>query len=198
MTTTFKPTRLRISVDRFVKMFDAEVLTWEDRVELMDGDILKRPPITSARPVDAVTRLLERLAGSLGETAVVTKVVLLELDGSTLLSPDLCVLKPEADHRLEPYVRGSDVLLLIEVAEHSLDFYQLSKRETYARHGIPEYWVVDVNAQCVHVYHHPTEGSFLETREVGRTESVAPRAFPHLIIPVGDIFGISFMTRFAR
>ncbi len=100
--------------------------------------------------------------------------------------PDLALLRPRS------YVRvgatTEDVLLVIEVADTSLEYDLTVKLRLYARAGIPEYWVVDANAEVLHLYRAPAGDGYREHRHAVRGETVELPAFPGAAIPVDAIF----------
>src|SRR5260370_25316594 len=81
----------------------------------------------------------------------------------------------------------ADALLVIEVSQSTLTFDRGEKLQTYARAGIPEYWIVDLVHERLLVYAHPEDNGYASQRIAGRGESVAPSAFPDASIAVGDI-----------
>lgn len=187
MTTVFTPTRLRITVDRYQKMVAAGVLTSSDRVELIEGEILDMAPI-GTRHAAVTCRLLKRLLLSLADTATVRAASPVDLGSFSEPEPDLLVLKPRADDYMDQHPQARDVLLLIEVADSSLAFDQGAKRELYARFGISEYWVVDVNGQRIWAYLWPARGMFQRSREHLIDETISPLAFPEVRFAVRELF----------
>jgi Uma2 family endonuclease len=80
-------------------------------------------------------------------------------------------------------------LLLIEVSDSSLTFDQGVKRRIYARYGVSEYWVVDVDGRRIVTYREPMGQGYARTLEFAGADVVAPLAFPDVKIVVGDLFG---------
>ncbi len=103
--------------------------------------------------------------------------------------PDLMLLKRREDFYRDKIPEAPDVLLLIEVSDSSLAFDQGIKLNLYARYGVAEYWVVDVEGSRVVIYEEPGVKGYSRKREFAGAETVAPRAFADLEITVAKIFG---------
>ena len=187
MSTVFTPTRMRISIDRYQKMVAAGVLTSSDRVELIEGEILGMAPI-GTRHAALTGRLVKRLLLSLGDRATVRAANPVDLGHFSEPEPDLLVLKARVDDYLHAHPQAQDVLLLIEVAESSLAFDQGIKRALYARFGVSEYWVVDVNRQRIFAYLSPAKGTFQVSREYLINDTISPQAFPDFNLAVRELF----------
>jgi len=187
MSTVFTPTRMRITVDRYQKMVAAGVLTPSDRVELIEGEIVDMAPI-GTRHASVTGRLFKRLVLSLGDAATVRAGNPIDLGSFSEPEPDLLVLRPRADDFLRAHPQAEDVLLLIEVADTSLTFDQGAKRELYARFGVSEYWVVDLNGRRIFAYLAPSEGAFQRSREYLVDETISPQAFPEVKLAVRELF----------
>jgi Uma2 family endonuclease len=78
--------------------------------------------------------------------------------------------------------------LLIEVADSSLAFDQGAKLSLYARHGVPEYWVIDVQNERLLAYGQPSDGAYQRFREVCPGETIAPAAFHGIRIAISELF----------
>jgi len=189
MNAVFTPTRIRISVERYRKMRAADILTSEDCVELIEGDLLVMAP-TGARHDQVLTQLYKQLVdGGAAEAAWVVPGRMVVLGEYSEANPDLLLVNASAPRpRFRAALQPQDVLLLIEVADGSLAFDQGVKSDLYAQYGIAEVWVVDVNAQRVFVYSQPVDGGFQQARTVHRDARLAPLAFPALTIAVADLF----------
>jgi Uma2 family endonuclease len=187
MSTVFTPTRLRITVDRYQKMVAAGVLTSSDRVELIEGEILDMAPI-GTRHAAVTGRLVKRLVLSLGDAATVRAANPIDLGRFSEPEPDLLVLKPRADDYMSAHPQAQDVLLLIEVADSSLAFDQSAKRDLYARYGVNEYWVVDLNGQRIFSYLWAARGVFQRSREYLLDDTISPQAFPDFKLALRELF----------
>jgi Uma2 family endonuclease len=181
------PQRARISADRYQKMVATGVLTKYDRVELIDGDILDLPPIGLSH--SAVTARLNKLfVLSVADSAIVSPGGSVKLSDYSVPQPDLMLLKPRDDFYSGHIPTAPDVLLLVEVSDSSLAFDQGAKRALYARHGVIEYWVVDIPGKCVHVYREPTAEGYATWLEHSMADVVSPRELPVVQVTAGPLF----------
>jgi Uma2 family endonuclease len=102
---------------------------------------------------------------------------------------DFAVLRPCADFCRERHPRPEDVLLVIEMSDSSLRFDRAIKRPLYARHGIAEYWIVDLPGEAVELCRAPTEHGYGSVVRVGRDRTVSLECLPDVTISVGDRLG---------
>ena len=148
------PSRHLISVDAFHRMGETGILGPQDRVELIDGEIIDMSPIgvLHAAIVDVLARHFGRRAG---ELVFVRCQNPLRLDDISEPEPDLAILRPRADFYMTAHPGAADVLLVIEVADTSLAYDLGTKVPLYARHGIPEVWVIDAATRHTRVFRRP-------------------------------------------
>ena len=145
----------RLSVDDYERMGQANILGEDDRVELIDGEIIDMPPIGSPHG-GAVKRIANRLARAFGETEAILAVQApLRLSDFSEPQPDIALLRPRDDFYAKSHPRPEDVLLIIEVAETSLRYDRDKKLPLYARADIPECWLVDLAGQALWIYRNP-------------------------------------------
>jgi Uncharacterized protein conserved in cyanobacteria len=151
------PSRHLISVEAFHRMGETGILGLADRVELIDGEIFEKSPIgvLHAAIVDALLRHLSR---SVAESAVIRCQNPLRLDEFSEAEPDVAILRPRADCYTTAHPGPADVLLVIEVADSSLAYDLGTKVPLYARHGIPEVWVIDAATRQTRVFRQPVGG----------------------------------------
>ena len=180
--------RHRFTVEEFYRMVTAGIFTEDDRVELVEGDIVDMMPV-SARHAACVKRLNHLLTRALGEQAIVGVQDPLRLDAHTEVLPDVMVLRPRPDFYAEAHPGPADVLLVVEVAETSLTYDRDVKGPLYARHGIPEYWLVDLEADRVWVHRRPGKEGYAEVKALGPEADLTPEALPDVRIPVRAILG---------
>ena len=148
------PARHRISVDAFHRMGEVGILGAADRVELIDGEIIDMSPI-GVMHAAIVARLASHFSQRLGPTAVVWCQNPLRLDEVSEPQPDITILRPRADFYTTAHPGPADVLLVIEVADTSLAYDLGTKVPLYARHGIPEVWVIDAATRRTRVFRQP-------------------------------------------
>ena len=180
--------RRLFTTDDYHRMGQAGVLTEDDRVELIEGEIIEMSPIGSphAARVKRLNRLLVRRVGTRAIIQVQDPVVLSRLSEP---EPDLAVLKPREDFYAARHPQPADVLLLVEVADSSRVFDRTVKAPLYARAGIPELWVVDVIDEIVEVHRKPLRGAYHDVKRFVRGKRVTIAAFPGMAFRVADILG---------
>ena len=167
-------------------MGEAGIFTEDDRVELIDGEILEMTPIGPAHAwvVDRLTELIvTRLVGK-AHVRVQNPV---RLDRHTEPQPDLVVAR-RSDAYAARHPEPGDVLLAIEVADSPLRYDRLEKAPRYARSGVPEMWLVDVEAGAVTVHTDPGPDGYASGRVRRRGDQVVSTSVPELGFSVDDIF----------
>jgi Uma2 family endonuclease len=178
--------RHQFTVDEYYRMGAAGIISEDDRVELIEGEILEMTPISSrhAGAVNRLNRLLSQQAGECGLVSVQNPVRLGERSEP---QPDLALLRPSEDCYAASHPEPKDVLLIIEVAETSADYDREVKVPLYARAGIPEVWVVDLTERRVEVYRGPGPHGYDRVHRIRSGESVSPEALPHIRLAASDI-----------
>jgi len=176
------------SVTEYYRMAEAGILSEDDRVELIEGEIVIMSPIGSPHSacIDRLTRLLVYGAG---EAAIVRVQNPIHLSDYSEPQPDLCLLKPREDFYADHHPTPSDVLIVIEVADTSLAYDQTVKATLYAKAGIAEYWLVDLNHDLITVYTQPVNGYYRNSQRFGRGDSLSSAAIPGLTLTVDDMLG---------
>ena len=172
------PLRSRpFSVHEFHRMTDAGILSEDDRVELIDGDIVEMAPI-GPRHASCVMRLTSLLTEQLGGQAVVSVQNPIQLGERSELYPDVAVLAPRSHEYRTELPGPADVLLLIEVADTTADADRTVKIPRYSHAGIVEVWLVDLNSDVVHVHSDPTSAGYRVTKIVRRGDLLQPIRLP--------------------
>lgn len=185
--TTFALKR-RFTVDEFHRMGEAGVLGEDDRVELIDGEVLTMTPI-GPRHASCVRRLIALLSRLAAGAAIVDAQNPLPIGEFVEPQPDIVLLRPRPDFYRDAHPRPSDALLVIEVAESSADYDRTIKAPLYARGGIPELWIVNLHEQVVEVYRHPESGRYAEQLIARRGTSISLPTPGAPQIAIDDIVG---------
>jgi Uma2 family endonuclease len=178
------PTRHRLDVDAYYKMVEAGILAHPHRVELIDGEIFDMAAIGS--PHAAITsRLVRSFALAAADGRALLRVQdPLRLDGYNEPQPDIVLLRPRADDCRGGHPNAADVLLLVEVSESSLAHDRGTKLALYARFGVPEVWIVDLQGAAVEIYREPA-GEAYAVKERLTAGSLAPVGVSGVLIDVG-------------
>lgn len=160
-------------------MVEAGILRPDERVELIRGEIIKMSPIgpRHGAAVDGATRAFVRLAG---DNAIVRVQGTVVLDQLVAPQPDLVLLKPREDFYVKKNPGGTDILLIVEVADSSLDYDTTVKPALYAILGVHEYWVADLQNDRVLCYSDPLKGTehYQTVREFRQGDVLAPQLLP--------------------
>ena len=181
-------TKRRFTVSEYHQMAQAGILGEDDRVELIDGEVTEMTPI-GRRHAATVKRLTRIFVVTFGDDAIVGVQDPVVLSEYTEPQPDLALLRPRPDYYASGHPTPEDIFLLVEVAETSADLDRRVKVPRYARSGIPEVWLVDLEQETVTIYHDPTSEGYRAARVVRRGDQLAPAAFPDRPMAVADILG---------
>ena len=181
---TSTPTRRRFTVEEYCAMVDAGILAEDERLELLDGEIILMPPINPPHE-SGTDQLTGQLLYPLYGRALVRVQGSIMLDDSSLPQPDLAVLRLRDNYQRER-ATAADVLLVIEVADSSLRRDRELKLPHYAAAGIPEVWIANVPARQVEAFSDPVDGIYQSRRIVPADGQISPIAFPDVVLTVGD------------
>ena len=179
-------TRRRFTVHEYHRMGEAGILHEDDRVELIEGEIVEMPAIGTRHfsCVNGLTRLLVR---GVGDSAIVSVQNPVRLDEHTEPQPDLAVLRARDYRRSLPGPK--DVLLLIEVSDTTLPYDRGVKLPLYARAVIQEVWIVDLSGEVVERHTDPSENSYRHTARMRRGDRIECPALPHLALTTDGVLG---------
>lgn len=180
--------RRTFTVDEYYAMAEAGILSQDDRVELIEGDILRMTPIGS-RHAACVLRLSTFFHQHLAGRALVSVQSPLRLSQYSEPEPDIALLQPQDDFYAEAHPMPADTTLVIKVADSSLTYDQQVKIPLYARHGVPEVWLVDLSRELIELYREPSPQGYEQTIQARHGEEITPQSFVDLTLSVDDILG---------
>lgn len=180
----------RLSVTEYHKMGESGIFGEDEHIELIDGVIREMSPkgTKHTSSVSNLTNLLPQLLAGKALIRVQDPIVLYD---DTEPEPDVVVVKLRDDAYVEAHPRPNDVLLLIEVADTSLEYDKMVKLPRYATAGIPEVWIVNLVENIIEVYREPFVafgmGRYRIRMEFVEGETITPQAFGDLKIAVDDV-----------
>lgn len=179
--------RRLFTVAEYHEMVQVGILGEDDRVELIEGEIIRRSPIGS-RHAACVDRFNQKLSSQVGRKVIVRVQNPVHLGDHSEPQPDLCLVRAKSDFYARQHPGTQDILLVIEVAEDAAGDRAL-KIPLYARAGIREVWLVDLEAEIVEVYLSPAHEGYRKVRKEKRGKSLVPTALPDVEVALGEIFG---------
>lgn len=180
--------RRQFNVAEYHRMAEVGILCEDDRVELLDGEIWQLSPIGS-RHMACVNRLTAAISRQIDQSVIVSVQNSIQLDDYSEPQPDLALLRMQPDFYAAALPTAADVLLLIEVADTSLEYDRGVKLPRYARAGIPEVWLVDLQENIVRAYSQPTENGYQIIRQLRPGQAAIATMIPGLAVAVNDILG---------
>jgi hypothetical protein len=176
----------RFTVEEYHRMGAAGILREGDRVELIEGEVVEMAP-EGSRHAGQINRLNSLLAARLGSDAIVAVQNPVQLSATSELQPDVALLRPRADFYRDAHPGPADVLLIIEVADASLEADRRVKVPLYAKARTAEVWLLDLAAARVLVYRRPTPEGYADERVVAPADSLAPKALPDLLLTAAQL-----------
>jgi Uma2 family endonuclease len=180
--------RKKFTVEEYYKLGEVGILGPDDRVELIDGDIVYMAPI-GTRHASCVNRLV-----TIFSELVTRKMISLpvqnpvHIDAYSDVQPDVVVAKPDQYGYEDKHPEPEDILLLIEVADTTIR-RDREKAIIYGRAGIIELWIVNLEAQLVEVDRDPTANGYTNVQRFRRGDTISPLAFSELVVSVDIILG---------
>lgn len=179
--------RRKLSLTDYHRMGEAGILREDDRIELIQGELIEMAPIGS-RHASMVSHLTYVLADATGTTAFVWAQNPIALPPDSEPQPDIALLKPRTDRYAGSLPGPADVLLLVEVADTTLAYDRDVKLALYAQHGIPEVWIIDVQAGLLSIHRDPSPQSYQRVLSPGKTEAISLAMLPDVTIDLPTIW----------
>jgi Uma2 family endonuclease len=165
------------TVHDYHRMVDAGILSEDDRVELIRGEVIAMSPI-GPRHSAAVLRANQALGRLVGDLAIVGVQGSIRLDEYDEPQPDLYLLRPKDDFYASGHAGPTDIFLIIEVADSSLEYDSTIKMNLYAETGVPEYWISNVRDDCLVAYSNPIKDTYGTAQQFLRGQTIAPKLLP--------------------
>src|SRR5262245_44778735 len=181
-------TKKLFTVDEYYKMADAGILTPEDRVELIDGEIIEMILIGN-RHLGCVNGANAAFFAAFRGKAVVSVQNPLRLNNYTEPEPDVVLLKPRQDAYRRKCPVAEDALLVLEVADTTLVYDRNVKVPRYAAAGIPEVWIEDLENDVLLVFRNPAGNIYATGLTLKREDTLAVQAFPDVIFKIDELLG---------
>ena len=180
----------RFDIATYHRLISDGILREDDRVELIDGRLVDMTPIGSrhAAVVKRLNSLFTRKVQGLAIVGVQDPIQLIQEQSEP--EPDITLLKFREDFYSSDLPKGEDVLLVIEVADTSLDYDKDTKINMYAQAKIQEVWIVNLLENCIEVYSSPSSSGYECTITVREGQSVSPKEFPDISLTANQILGI--------
>lgn len=180
--------RRSFTVADYYRMAEAGILSEDDRVELLDGEVIEMSPIGS-RHAACVDRLNRFLNGVKEPLFIVRVQNPIRLDDHSEPQPDITLLRARSDFYAEAHPTPADVLIVIEVSDSSVELDRQVKLPLYAQAEVPEVWLANLPDDTVEVYAQPLNGVYQMVKVFGSGETVISQMVPELRIGVDEILG---------
>ena len=175
-----------ITVDEYYDMGRTGILEPDARVELIEGEVVHMPPIGSRH--GSTTEFLDHLLDrAVADRARVRGQLPVRLDNRSEPVPDVAVVKSRADRYKLSHPTAADVFLIVEVSYSTLRYDIDVKVPLYARHDIPEVWVVDLKNNQLLTFRSPSDGRFRDTASTANLGKTSVPGVPNVTVDLSEL-----------
>ncbi|MDY6781390.1 MAG: Uma2 family endonuclease [Cyanobacteriota bacterium] len=175
------------TVEDYHRMIEAQILTSEDRVELVEGQIRymnpQQPPHAAA-----TQRTSDCLRTLLTGKAIIRVQLPVTLPPNSEPEPDIAVVRIDSDEYQESHPTPNDIFLLVEIADKTLYSDRNRKAQIYARAGIVDYWVLNVNKRQIYIFREPQNGEYQQEILLNEDAILSLVAFPEITLTASQLF----------
>jgi Uma2 family endonuclease len=189
MDTTVELKRRRFTLEEYHRMGEVGIFHEDDRVELIEGEIVEMSPIgrLHAATVDRIANVFSRRLGERAIVRVQNPIVFTNLVSEP--QPDVTLLVPLADFYASGHPGPSDILLVVEVMDSTVAYDHGVKLRLYARAGVAEVWLANVNTHRIEGYRQPGPEGYGESRVFQEDERLSIQAFPDVTFTARELLG---------
>ena len=188
------PIKHRFTVEQYYKMAEVGILGVEQRTELIEGEVIEMSPI-GAKHSACLSKLADVLRDRTRKRALVRQQNPICLSDRSEPQPDVAVVKERQDYYAESHPLPSEIILLIEVSDSTLKYDRDVKIPLYAKVGISELWIANLEAQVFEVYRQPSETGYQQVQIYGKGEVINLQMLPDVAIAVNEIMNFDSELR---
>lgn len=179
--------RHRLTVNDYQRMGEAGIFPENTRVELIEGEIIDMAPIGSLH-AGTVKRLIRVLDRAVGDAAIVSAQDPVVLGDYSEPQPDVALLRPREDFYASSHPQPEDILLIVEVSDTTLRYDREVKVPLYARHNVPEVWLINLEDQQLELFHSPGAEGYREIRILKQPGLITPKLLPGIEVNLAGLF----------
>ena len=179
-------TKYKFTVDEYVRLAEVGILGARDRIELLNGELIIMQVI-GHRHSQAVTNLIADLGEQTRRRYMVSAQNPVELETYSAPQPDITLVPYSRRKTALRHPNPSEVLLIIEVANSSLQYDRGDKMRAYAAVGIREFWILNLEDDQLEIFRKPSGDEYLERSVVPADGTASPLAFPDVSISLSEI-----------
>lgn len=176
----------KFTVETYEKMIKGEIFTPQDKVELINGEIVEMSPI-GLKHATTVIRLTNLFPLFFQDKALVSVQNSIILNDYSQPEPDLVLLKNREDFYEQKRPSSEDIFLLIEVSDSTLKYDQEIKLPLYAENHIQETWIINLNNSSIEVYRQPENNFYQQQKILTKKDKISCLAFPEIEINIGKL-----------
>jgi Uma2 family endonuclease len=174
------------TVQDYHRMGEVGILDPTERTELIAGQIILM--VAKGTPhVIALQLLAREFLGQLGDNTLIRTQDPIHLNDSSEPEPDLVIVQGEILDYVDRHPQPSDIHLLVEVADTTLNYDCQTKAKIYAQAGILDYWVIDIKNRQVHIFRDPTSIGYASHLILAESQIVSSLAFPTIVLPITSL-----------
>lgn len=176
-----------ITREEYYKMADSGILAFDEKVELINGEIINKISPIGIKHASVLSRLISLLNGISKEWHLRTQSPVV-INGISEPEPNIAVIDYKEDFYAEAHPIAVEIHFLIEISDSTLAFDKTIKKELYASGGIEEYWVVDINSERVEVYSELIGNRYTKTKVYNEADQNLPVGSEGGFLTLRDIF----------
>ncbi len=173
-----------ITTNEYSRMGELGIFKEDERIELIEGEIFEMTPI-GIKHVNCVNRLTEYFVKNIPDSVMVSIQNPIYLGEYSEPQPDILLIRRKEYYKLP---NPDDIFLIIEVAESSVDYDRETKIPLYAKSGIKEVWLIDLNNKCIEIYQEPSSFGYDSISEKYSSDNISPLTFPEIKVDVEYVF----------
>jgi Uma2 family endonuclease len=176
-----------ITIDDYHRMIATGIVHEGDRIELISGQIFNMAA-KGTRHTFSTTELMGELLTILGKRAKIRCQEPITLPNNTEPEPDIVIARLRKDSYIDSHPSPADIILVIEVADSTLNFDRGTKAPLYAAAGISEYWIVNLIDDRLEIYRQPEGAIYTSTQIILPPRSVNLPQFSEITFDIATIF----------